>query len=306
MKAVLAALLVSLCAALACPARADDLVLSGTLKTIHDRGTILIGVRTDAVPFAFRNPGGQPIGFSVDICHGIASDVAGLLHSDLLEPDSPTWATGLRIVYVPVAADARLPMIVSGAVDLECGSTTATAERAKTIAFSPVFFLAGTKILVATTSAINTFRDLHTVSAASGTTNADVMKNLAGEATPPFRVELTPDIPAAYGMLESGAVDAVASDDILLAGLVATRGDAQRFRLAGDYLSFEPYAIGYRRDDPDFAALIKQSFGRMAQEGTLATRYRRWFNDALPNGQRLNLPMSAQLTAMYRVLGQPD
>ena len=50
--------------------------LTGTLKTIHDRGTILIGYRDSALPFSFLNKAGQPVGFSLDICHGIAEDVA--------------------------------------------------------------------------------------------------------------------------------------------------------------------------------------------------------------------------------------
>ena len=93
--------------------------LTGTLKTINDRGTILIGYRTTALPFSFVNKAGQPIGFSIDICHGIAEDVAKVLHRDLLEPDAPTWQRGIRIVYVPVTAEQRLPKLVSGALDLE-------------------------------------------------------------------------------------------------------------------------------------------------------------------------------------------
>ncbi len=65
------------------------------------------------------------------MCHGIAEDVARTLNRDLLEADAPAWQTGVRIVYVPVTAEERLPKVVSGAIDLECGSTTANAERAE-------------------------------------------------------------------------------------------------------------------------------------------------------------------------------
>src|SRR5580698_9396324 len=142
------------------PARAQETVLTGTMKTINDRGTILIGVRESSIPFSYLNKAKQPIGFSVDLCHGIATDVAASLNVDLLEPDAPVWQKGVRIVYVPVASDERLSKVISGAVDLECGSTTATAERAKTVAFSPVFFLAGTKLMVRNDSAIASYRDL--------------------------------------------------------------------------------------------------------------------------------------------------
>jgi ABC-type amino acid transport substrate-binding protein len=75
-------------------------LLTGTLKTINDRGTILIGYRDSALPFSFLNKAGQPVGFSLDLCHGIAEDVAHTLNRDLLEPDAPAWQTGVRVVYV--------------------------------------------------------------------------------------------------------------------------------------------------------------------------------------------------------------
>ena len=288
--------------------RAQDGILSGTIKTIRDRGTILIGYRTAAPPFAFLNKGGQPIGFSIDICHGIAASVAAALNTDLLEPNAPEWQTGIRIKYVPVAADDRLKMLVAGTIDLECGSTTANAERAKTIAFSPVFFLAGTKLMTARNASTLSYRDLagKTIAVGTGTTNDPVIQRLATSVTPPMKVAEVANLNAAYDMLVSGEADAFASDDILLTGFLATRPDGKAYHVIGDYLSYEPYAIGYRRNDPAFADLIKTSFGDMAGQGQLGALYSRWFIDRLPTGETLDLPMSAQLTEMYRVLGQPD
>lgn len=308
MRFLLALALIAACGA----ARADEGgLLSGTLKTIHDRGTIRIGYRDSAPPFSFLNPGHQPVGFSLDICHGIAEDVAHVLNRDLLEPDAPSWQTGLRIKLVPVSAEERLPKIVSGAIDLECGSTTANAERAKTVAFSPVFFLAGTKLLVPLIDrrpSVASYRALagHTIVVGAGTTNAVAVHRLANTVTPPIAVTDAPSLDAAYEMLAAGKADAFASDDILLAGFVATRPDGRRFAITGDYLSYEPYAIAFRRDDAPFADLVRDSFARMAGEGTLNRLYTRWMVNRLPNGETLNVPMSPQLAEMYRALGQPD
>jgi glutamate/aspartate transport system substrate-binding protein len=289
----------------------DDVVLSGTLKTINDTGTIRIGYRDTAPPFSFLNPGHQPVGFSLDLCHGIAEDVAKALNRDLLEADAPAWQTGVRIVYVPVAAAERLPKIVSGAIDLECGSTTATAERAQTVAFSPIFFLAGTKLLVPLVNgrpSVASYRALagRTIVVGAGTTNAIAIHRLATTVSPAITVAEVPNLDIAYDMLAAGKADAFASDDILLAGFVATRSDGKRFGITGDYLSYEPYAIGFRRNDPAFADLVRDSFARMATEGTLNRLYARWLVDKLPNGETLNVPISPQLAEMYRVLGQPD
>jgi ABC-type amino acid transport substrate-binding protein len=289
-------------------AHAQDGVLNGTIKTIRDRGTILIGYRTAAPPFAFLNKGGQPIGFSIDLCHTIAASVAATLNSDLLEPGAPEWQTGIRIKYVPVAADDRLPMLVAGTIDLECGSTTANDTRAKIIAFSPVFFLAGTKLMVPRSSAAQSYRDLagKTIAVGTGTTNDPVIQHLATSVTPPMKVAEVANLNAGYDMLVTGEADAFASDDILLTGFLAIRPDGRAYHVIGDYLSYEPYAIGFRRNDPDFADLIKTSFQDMASQGQLGALYSRWFIDRLPTGETMGLPMSAQLTEMYRVLGQPD
>jgi glutamate/aspartate transport system substrate-binding protein len=293
-------------------ARAEEgVVLSGTLKTVSDRGTILIGYRESAPPFSFLNAGKQPVGFSLDLCHGIAEDVARTLNRDLVDPGAPAWQTGVRIVYVPVGADERLPKLISGAIDLECGSTTANAERAKSIAFSPVFFLAGTKLLVPLVNGrpgVASYHDLagHTVVVGTGTTNAAAVKRLAPTVSPPITVTEVASLDTAYDLLAAGKADAFASDDILLSGFVATRPDGKRFGITGDYLSYEPYAIGFRRDDPAFAGLVRDSFARMATEGGLNRLYTKWLVARLPTGERLNVPISPALAEMYRAMGQPD
>ena len=314
MRRMAAAAALVLAAALVCNGvRAEEGELqTGTLKTIRDRGTILIGYRDSALPFSFLNRAGQPVGFSLDLCHGIAEDVARTLNRDLLEPDAPAWQTGVRIVYVPVTADARLPKVISGALDLECGSTTANAERARTVAFSPVFFLAGTKLMVPLAGTggikVQSYRDLagRTVVVGAGTTNAEVMRRLADRVTPKISVVEAPGLEAAYAMLAAGKAGAFASDDILLSGFIATHPDGRRFGIVGDYLSYEPYAITLRRDDAAFADLVLASFERMASEGALNRLYDRWLVDQLPNGETLNVPISPHLAEMYRILGQPD
>ena len=285
-------------------------LLSGTMRTINDRGTVRIGYRNGAVPLSFLNKAGQPVGFAVDLCRGIAQDVARRLQRDLVEPDAPAWQKGVRIVFVRVASDERIPKTLSGEIDLECGSTTATDERRKSVAFSPIFFLAGTKIMVPVRDgkAATSYRDLagKTLAVSTGTTTIAVMRRLAGGVTPPITILETPSTDAAYDALVAGKVDGFASDDILLSGLAATRPGAQPVRIVGEYLSYEPYGIGLRRDDPQFADVVRSSFERMAREDVLTASYGRWFTRPLPTGAPLNLPISPHLAEMYRALGHPD
>jgi glutamate/aspartate transport system substrate-binding protein len=62
----------------------------------------------------------------------------------------------------------------------------------------------------------------------------------------------------------------------------------------------------YRRDDPPFAAVVERSFARMAETRRLRDLYTRWFLRRLPNGQRLDIPMSPQLENILRALGEPE
>ncbi len=296
-----------LCVASAAQAQ-DAEPLSGALLAMRDRGTIRIGVRDSSVPFAFRNRAGQAVGFSVDLCREIAADAARAINRDLVEPDAPAWQTGLRIAFVTVAAEDRLPMMTSGAIDLECGSTTATEERAKSVAFSPTFFVAGTKLATRPGQGIATWRDLagKSVAVSTGTTNEVVMKRLAPQTAPPFAVLSLPGVDAAVEAVVTGKAAAVASDDILLAGAIASNGANAGLRVVGDYLSFEPYALMLPKDDPAFLALVRASFARQAESGMLRASYQRWFMEALPTGGKLGLPMSAELSELFRALGQPD
>lgn len=282
--------------------------LTGTLLAIESRGTIRIGVRDGSVPFSYRDRDGRPIGFSVDLCREIARDVAARLHRTLLEPQAPPAPGGLRITFVTVPSDQRVRMVAEGAIDLECGSTTATAQRAQEVAFSPVFFIAGTRLAVPADSPITDWRALagQVVAVSAGTTNETVMRRLAPRATPPFTIRSERSVRAALDAVVAGEAQAAASDDILLAGLIATQRGTTRLRIVGEYLSYEPYAIMLPRDDPAFIDVVRASFVRQAGSGMLRTAYERWFTAELPGGGNLALPMGPELTEIFRALGQPD
>jgi len=85
-----------------------------------------------------------------------------------------------------------------------------------------------------------------------------------------------------------------------------TEPTARDMKVVGEYLSYDPYGLAYRRDDAAFAAVVERTFSRMAGERRLAELYNKWFLRRLPTGETLNLPMSPQLEEIFRVLGQPD
>jgi len=287
-------------AALALPAAAQDSnvgVLSGTLKKIKDTGTITLGYRESSLPFSYLNKRQQPIGYSIDLCREIVEEAATELDG-----------MDIKIAFAPVTAADRLDKVKSGAVDLECGSTTSNLQRQKEVAFSPVFFVAGTKLMVPNASAVKSYRDLagKTVVVTAGTTNEAALRTLSDKQKLGIIIVTARDHAQSLAMLVASKADAFATDDALLYGFIATEPSAHDMKVVGDYLSYDPYGLAFRRDDPAFAAIVDHAFARMASERRLEELYNKWFLRRLPTGEILNLPMSPQLAEIFRVLGAPE
>jgi glutamate/aspartate transport system substrate-binding protein len=271
--------------------------LSGTLKKIKDTGTITLGYRESSLPFSYLNRRQQPIGYSIDLCREIVEDVSTEL--DGME---------IKIAFTPVTPANRLQKVASGEIDLECGSTTGNVQRRKEVAFSPIFFIAGTKLMVPKSSSVNSYRDLagKTAVVTSGTTNEAALRALSDKQKLGITIITAPDHAQSLETLASGKAAAFATDDVLLYGFIATAKNATGMKVVGEYLSYDPYGLVYRRDDPAFAALVEHTFARMAGERRLAELYNKWFLRRLPTGETLNLPMSPQLEEVFRMLGQPE
>jgi glutamate/aspartate transport system substrate-binding protein len=214
----------------------------------------------------------------------------------------------LTIKFVPVTSESRIGAVKSGQVDLECGSTTNNTERQKEVAFSPIMFVAGTKLLVKRESPIQSFRDLNgkSVVVTAGTTNEQAMRSLADKFGIKFNLVVAKDHEESYQQLATGKVDAFAGDDILLYGFIAEHKAGNDLTVVGDFLSYDPYGIMFRKDDLELADLVNRVFREMAQSRDLEYTYDRWFLKKLPSGETLNLPMSAQLDEIFRALGAPD
>jgi glutamate/aspartate transport system substrate-binding protein len=283
------------------PARAQEAAnvtaLSGTLKKVKDTGAMTLGYRESSLPFSYLNRRSQPIGYSIDLCREIVDSVSAEL--DGLD---------VRILSAPVTPTDRLQKVASGAVDLECGSTTANVERRAQVAFSPIFFIAGTKLMVPKSSAVQSYRDLAGKIAVvtAGTTNEAALRTLSDKQQLGISIITAPDHAQSLETLAAGKADAFATDDVLLYGFIATAPIARDMKVVGEYLSYDPYGLAYRRDDPAFAALVESTFTRLAAERRLSELYNKWFLRRLPTGETLNLPMSSQLSEVFRMLGEPE
>ena len=275
---------------------ADVEVPSGRLAAIKRAGIVRLGYRGDAVPFSYVEASGRPVGYSIDLCHAIVATIADDLGGRPLAVD-----------YVRVTVDDRFARVASGDIDLECGASTITAERRRLVAFSPAIFVTGTRLAVTTGSRIRSVGDLRgrPVAAVRGTTNEAAIREIDRLRSLGLRIVAATDYAHALTLLESGEVDALAADDVLLHGLLAERARTANVRIVGETLSFEPYGIAFARDDAPLADAVSRALGGLAASREIVWLYDRWFVRPLPSGRRLGLPMSAQLRRSLEVIGLP-
>src|SRR5262249_28857156 len=268
---------------------------SPTLKRIQSIGVLRLGYRQNSPPFAFLDAKGKPIGYSLDLCEIVAEEIANEVGKEI------------TVEYRPVTPENRFELVSSGAIDLECGSSTNNAERRKIVAFSPTMFVTGTKLMVRRGSGIRTLRDLDgkTVVLTRGTVHETAVPKLAARQKLDIKFVFAADHNESFQMLAAGKADAFANDDVQPYGILAKTKSASDFRVVGDFLTYADYALTLRKDDAEFAEVVERAFHRLAGSREIVSIYERWFVKALPSGVRLNLPMSPHLEEIFRVQGLP-
>jgi glutamate/aspartate transport system substrate-binding protein len=268
---------------------------SPTLKRIEATGIVRLGYRENSPPFAFLDDKKQPIGYSLDICEVVVEEIARQLGRDVTAE------------YRPVTPENRFQQVTSGAIDLECGSSTNTAERRQTVAFSPTMFVTGTKLMVRRGSGIRSLRDLggKTIVLTRGTVQENAVPKIAARQNLAIKFVYGGDHNESFQILSSGKAEAFANDDVQLYGMLAQTRSASDFRVVGDFLTYADYALTLRKDDPEFASVVEDAFHRLAGSREIVAIYQRWFEKPLPSGVRLNLPMSPHLEEIFGVQGLP-
>src|ERR1700682_3272418 len=169
--------------------------LTPTPANIKKTHVVRLGYRESSPPFSFLDHSNRPIGYSLELCEAIVDEIG-------VEVDD----ANLKIEHVRVTSDDRIPAVTQNKIDLECGSTTANAERAKLVAFSPLMFVAGTKLMVPKASTISAPGDLKgkTVVVTKGTTNEQAMHNVDKKFSLGLNIVVSPDHEQSYQTLVDG------------------------------------------------------------------------------------------------------
>jgi len=285
-------LLCSMLAAVMIAAPAAGQELTGTLKKIKDTGVVKIGHRDASIPFSYLDDKQRPIGYGVDICLKIVDAIK----AELKMPK-------LKIEYVPVTSQTRIPILTGGNIDMECGSTTNSVERQKQVAFAPTYFMTGTKLIVKKSSGVKGYDDLKgkTVVFTQGTTNERAMKAYNDEKKLGINFIPAKDHAESFLAVETGRAVAFPMDDILLYGLRASAKKPADYQIVGQFLSDDPYGIMLRKDDPAFKKLVDKTVTGLYKSGEINKIYSKWFQSKIPpKGINLGFPMSDALKELVK------
>ena len=233
-------------------AEADEAV-----KNIRARGRLIVGLDIGSNLFSFRDPiSGDVTGFDVDIAGEIARDIFG---------------TPAQVEYRILSSADRIAALQNNQVDVVVKTMTITCERKKLVNFSTVYFNANQRILAPRDSTIRQPSDLsgRRVCVAKGTTSLQRIQ----EITPPPMIVGVVTWADCLVALQQRQVDAVSTDDSILAGLVA---QDPYLHIVGPSLNEEPYGIGVNLQNTGLVRFVNGTLERIRRDGTWSTLYRKW------------------------------
>lgn len=292
MKKLFAPLLLVSAAAALFAQTASAQELTGTLKKIKDTGVIALGVRESSIPFSYTDNNGKTIGYSQEI----ALKIVDAVKKELNMPN-------LKVTETPITSQNRIALMQNGTIDLECGSTTHTFERAKQVGFSHNIFLYSIKMIAKKGSGITDLNSLKgkTISTTAGTTADRILSGKKGEIG--FNLIQTKEHSDGFLTVKQGRAVAFVMDEPLLYGQRAalSADEGKNYEIVGPNLQFENYACMLRKDDPAFTKVVDTTIASMEKSGEMTKLYDKWFTQPVPpKGQNMNYPMTAEMKAMFK------
>ncbi|MCF6386298.1 glutamate ABC transporter substrate-binding protein [Mycobacterium sp. MBM] len=233
-------------------AEADEAV-----ENIRNRGRLIVGLDIGSNLFSFRDPiTGEITGFDVDIAGEVARDIFG---------------TPSQVEYRILSSADRIEALENNQVDIVVKTMSITCERRKQVDFSTEYLSANQRILAPRDSAIRQAGDLSgkRVCAVKDTTSRKRVQQIQ----PPVHLVDVVTWADCLVALQQRQVDAVSTDDSILAGLVS---QDPYLHIVGPSMNQEPYGIGINKDNPGLVRFVNGTLERIRRDGTWNTLYRKW------------------------------
>ncbi len=239
-------------------------VADTSLTAIKQRGKLIVGVKYDQPGFGFLNPDTNKVeGFDVEMGRAVAQKIFG--NADAVE-------------FKESVSKNRIPYLDQGVVDVVFATMTANEERAQQIDFSDCYYVAGQSLLVPTASDIAGVDALagKTIGTVKGSTSEKNIRTKAPEA----KVELFDTYAEAVQAMQSGRVEAVTTDDIILYGFQKQNPD--KFKVVGGQFTQEPYAAGVKKGNTELLNETNTTIRDLKQSGKWAELFKQWVSDDAP------------------------
>ena len=262
-----------------------------TLAKIKAKGELTLGVRDSSGALAYTIGDGKYVGFHTEMSEKIAADIQKQL-------GLPKLTVNKQLV----TSQNRIPLVVNGTVDLECGSTTNNLSRQKDVAFAVTTYVEEVRIAVKADSGIASIKDLNgkNVATTTGTTSVQTLRKNERATGIDFKEIMGKDHADSFLLLESGRADAFVMDGQILAGNISKSKNPAGFKIVGEVLSVEPIACMLRKDDPAFLKAVDDSIKRQIADGSLAKLYDKWFMQPIPpTNTKVGLPLSEATKAAW-------
>lgn len=256
---------------------------NSVLDKIKESQTVNLGVwESSGLSYAIGN--NKYAGFHTEMGENIVNDIASELGLE-----------SINIIYQPVTAQNRIPLLQNGTVDFECGATTNTQARQNEVDFANTTYVEEVRIAVKADSGIKTLADLNdkTIATTTGTTTVQTLrKNKRAEGLT-FKEINGKDHSDSFLFLVSGRADAFVMDGSILAGNISKSKNPKDYIILDEVLSVEPIACMLPKGDTELAKLVNKSIARQVADGTLEKLYEKWFIlPTEPNGTVIGLPLS--------------
>lgn len=243
---------------------ADD---SSTLDSIKKTGVIKLGYRQSEPPMSYDDNDGNPVGYSIDLCKRIASNVSSHLGKEI------------KIEYVPVTSENRFTSISEGKIHILCGATTKTLSRSEIVGFTQNTFVTGATFMTLEGKQFTELGALdgNNVGVVKDTTTEATLKNLLKETLTNAEVVSYDSAKEGLDALRNGDIAAFTSDQVVLIGLILTAEDKDKFAILPNVFSFEPFALAVKRGDADFTLIADSALSQLNRTGQIIQIYSKWF-----------------------------
>ncbi|WP_455352553.1 glutamate ABC transporter substrate-binding protein [Streptomyces sp. SYSU K217416] len=215
--------------------------------------TITIGIKFDQPGLGLRTPDGRFTGFDVDVATYVAKELG-------YQPD--------RIEFKQVYSADREVMIQFGQVDFVVASYSISDKRKEKVDFAGPYFVAHQDLLIrADESSITEAEDLNSkrLCSVTGSTSA---QNVKDKLAPKAALLKLDGYSECLDALHDTVLDAVTTDNSILAGYAAQPANQGKFKLAGLNLSNEKYGIGLKKGDKELQTKINSALKKMVQDGS--------------------------------------